>query len=219
MTEKSISELSREHIRKQFENGYDYTIKSNRINDKKAIVESLGLDKKKGEDIYVHQYRKVVKQLGLNMEDYVDTRIRLPRSNLKATITAKPQGPLFEPKSDPVEKIKQEITLEQPEIQQLQQKIQVELKNEHITSGTIEGILEAIWSILKIRWPLDQLTKDEKESLSKMWLPGFKKYLSENWAYIGIPFLSTLGIFLSKTVKARELRKEKDLNQINIIKS
>jgi len=211
MEEKFISELIRDQIHNQFDNGYDYTIKSNIVNDKKAIVEYLGLDKKKGDDIYVHQFHKVVKQRGLDIKNYVATRIRIPKSGLKATITAKPQRPYFEPEPDPVERIKQEITLEQPEIQQLQQKIQVELKNEHITQKSIEGILETIWSTLKIKLPLDQLTKEEKESLSTMWLPGFKKYLSENWAYIGIPFLSTLGIFLSKIVKARELRKEKDL--------
>ena len=132
MEGKSIAELMRGHIHNQFDNGYDYTIKSNRINDKKAIVESLGLDKKNGEDLYVHQYRKVVKQCGLNIEDYVDTRIRLPKSGLKATITPKPQQSYLEPEPDPVERIKQEITSEQPEIQQLQQKIQTELKNEHI---------------------------------------------------------------------------------------
>lgn len=211
MEEKSLAELMQDHIHNQFDNGYDYTIKSNILNDKKATVESLGLNKKKGNDIYVHQFPKVVKQRGLNIEDYITTRIRLPKSGLKATITPKPQQPYYEPEPDPVERIKQEITLEQPEIQQLQQKIQVELKNEHITPKTIEGVIESMWSILKIKWPLDQLTKEEKESLSKMWLPGFKKYLSENWAYIGIPFLSTLGIFSPKIVRARRLKKENDL--------
>ncbi len=210
MTEKSISELILDHIHNQFDNDYDYTMKSNIINDKSAIVESLGLDKKKGYDLYVHQFHKVVKQRSLDIKNFIATRIRLPKSDLKATIKPVPQYFYSEPEPDPVEQIKQEITLEQSEIQQLQQKIQVELKNEHLTPKSIEGVVESIWSVLKIKWPLEQLTTEEKDSLSKMWLPSFKKYLSENWAYLGIPFLSTLGIFGPKIAKARKLKKEKD---------
>ena len=214
MTEKSISELIREHIHNQFDNDYDYTIKSNIINDKSAIIESFRLDKKKGEDLYVHQFHKVVKQRRLDIKKFISTRIRLPKSDLKATIKPAPQHFNFEPELDPVEQIKQKITLEQPQIQQiqqLQQKIQVELKNEHLTPKSIEGVLETVWYVLKIKWPLDQLTTEEKDSLSRMWLPPFKKYLSENWAYIGIPFLSTLGIFAPKIITARRLKKEKEL--------
>jgi len=219
VTEKSISELIRDHIHNQFDNDYDYTIKSNIINDKSAIIESFRLDKKKGEDLYVHQFHKVVKQRRLDIKKFISTRIRLPKSDLKATIKPVPQYFYSEPEPDPVEQIKQKITLEQPEIQQLQQKIQVELKNEHLTPKSIEGVVESIWSVLKIKWPLEQLTNEEKDSLSKMWLPSFKKYLNENWAYIGIPFLSTLGIFGPKIAKARKLKKEKTLNQISIIQS
>ncbi len=214
MTEKSISELIREHIHNQFDNDYDYTIKSNINNDKSAIVESLRLDKKKGEDLYVHQFHKVVKQRRLDIKKFISTRIRLPKSDLKATIKPEPQHFYIEPEPDPVAQIKQKITLEQPEIQQLQQKIQAELKNEHLTPKSIEGVVETMWSALKIKWPLDQLTTEEKDSLSKMWLPSFKKYLSENWAYIGIPFLSTLGIFGPKIAKARKLKKEKETEKI-----
>jgi len=219
MTEKPISELIRDHIHNQFDNDYDYTIKSNIINDKSAIIESFRLDKKKGEDLYVHQFHKVVKQRRLDIKKFISTRIRLPKSDLNATIKPVPQYFYSEPEPDPVEQIKQKITLEQPEIQQLQQKIQAELKNEHLTPKSIEGVMETMWSVLKIKWPLEQLTKEEKDSLSKMWLPSFKKYLSENWAYIGIPFLSTLGIFGPKIAKARKLKKEKTLNQISIIQS
>ena len=210
MTEKSISELILDHIHNQFDNDYDYTMKSNIINDKSAIVESLGLDKKKGYDLYVHQFHKVVKQRSLDIKNFIATRIRLPKSDLKATIKPVPQHFYIEPEPDPVEQIKQKITLEQPEIQQLQQKIQAELKNEHLTPKSIEGVLETIWSALKIKLPLDQLTKEEKETLSKMWLMPCKKYLSENWAYIGIPFISTLGIFGPKIARARKLKKEKE---------
>ena len=210
MAEKSISELIREHIHNQFDNDYDYTIKSNISNDKSAIVESLGLDKKKGEDLYVHQFHKVIKQRRLDIKKFISKRIRLPKSDLKATIKPVPQHFYFEPEPDPVEQIKQKITQEQPEIQQLQEKIQVAQKNEHLTPKSIEGVLETIWSALKIKLPLDQLTKEEKEILSKMWLTPCKKYLSENWAYIGIPFLSTLGIFAPKIAKARKLKKEKE---------
>ena len=71
MTEKSISELILDHIHNQFDNDYDYAMKSNIINDKSAIVESLGLDKKKGNDLYVHQFHKVVKQCRLDIKNFI----------------------------------------------------------------------------------------------------------------------------------------------------
>jgi len=211
----SASELIRKHIHNQFDKGYDYASKYNRKIDRTATVESLGLDQEKGYDIYNHQFKKVLKQRKLNATDYLETRFRRPQfSDLKATIKAEPQGPFIE--EDPIEKIKKEINREQQEtrLQDNAVEVQKQLINEHIDAEAIQGVLEAFWLLLKIKWPdLDQLTKEEKQSLSLMWLPSVRKYLSEHWIYIGIPFISTIGIFAKHIKEARDKKKEKDTEQ------
>jgi len=216
LEKKSSSELIREHIRKQFEKDYDYEGKYNRRIDRKAIVELLSLDKKKGYDIYNHQFKKVLKQLRKNPSDYLETRFRRPKfSDLKATIKAMPQR--LEPPPDPVETIKHEIQNEQPEVVQLKESKQIELvqiKNEHIGPEAVESALEGLWTFIKLKYPmLDGLTKEEKESLARMWLPAFRRYLSEHLAYIGIPLLATIGILTKHIKDARDKQKEKDKKQ------
>jgi len=207
----SASELIRKHIDNQFEKGYDFTSKYNRKMDRTAIVESLGLDTEKGYDLYNHQFKKILKQRKLDASNYLETRFRRPQfSDINAIIKPEPQGPFIE--ENPVEKIKNEINKEQQDahIQNNTTDIQKQLINEHINVESIQGVLEAFWLLLKIKWPeLDQLTKEEKQSLSQMWLPAFRKYLTENWVYIGLPLISTIGIFTKHIKEARDKKKKR----------
>jgi len=208
----SNSELIRKHIDNQFEKGYDFTSKYSRKIDRIAIVESLGLDTEKGYDLYNHQFKKILKQRKLDVTNYLETRFRRPQfSDINATIKPEPQGSLIE--ENPIEKIKNEINREEQytHIQNNTTEIQKQLINEHIDVESIQGVLEAFWLLLKIKWPeLDQLTKEEKQSLSQMWLPAFRKYLTENWLYIGLPFISTIGIFTKHIKEARDKKKKRE---------
>ena len=212
MTEKSVSELIREHILKQFENGYEYTIKYNRRIDRKAIVELLGLDKKKGYDIYNHQFKKVLKQLKKDSSDYLETRFRRPTfSGIKATITAKPQGPIFEP--DPVEKIKQEIKQQEPQLQQhLEEQLQqAQKEDESITREIIAEFWQGLWVLLKMQNKyLEDLTYEEKTALGRLWLPFFYNYTSEMFRIVVLPSIITIAMFGKHIVDARRIQKEKN---------
>lgn len=215
MTEKSVSELIREHILKQFENDYDYTSKYNRRVDRRAIVEELGLDTKKGYDIYNHQFKKVLKQLKKDPSDYLETRFRRPKySYLKATITAKPQR--LEPSPDPVEKIKQEIRQEEPQLQQHveEQLEQARKVDDEITSQIIAQFWQALWILLKIKNKcLEDLTDEEKTILGRLWLPFFRMYTGEMFRLIVIPSIITFAIFGKHVVDARRIRNEKNTKQ------
>jgi hypothetical protein len=205
----SSSELIRKHIHNQFEKGYDFTSKLNRKIDRTAIIESLGLDIEKGYDIYNHQFKKILNQRKLNAVDYLETRFRRPQfSDINAIIKPEPQELFVE--ENPIEKIKSEISIEEnTNVQNNSTGIQKELINEHIDVESIQGVLEAFWLLLKIKWPdIDQLTKEEKQSLSQMWLPVFRKYLTENWIYFGLPLISTIGIFTKHIKEAREKKQE-----------
>jgi len=216
LEKKSSSEIIRDHIKNQLEKGYDYTEKYNRKIDRKAITESLGLDKKKGYDIYNHQFKKILKQLRKDPSNYLETRFRRPKfSDLKATIKAEPQR--LEPPPDPVETIKHEIRNEQQEAAQLKEakltELQTQVKNEHIEPTAVEAAFEGLWTIPKLWWPLESLTKEEKEALGRMWLPFFRKYLSEHLAYIGLPLLATIGIFGKHIKEARDKKKKREAKE------
>jgi len=204
----SASELIRKHIHNQFEKGYDFTSKYNRKIDRTAIVESLELDTEKGYDLYNHQFKKILKQRKLNATNYLETRFRRPQfSDINATIKPEPQGPFIE--EDPVKKIKNEINREQQDTQS----VQPQIKNEQIDVTAVATAFEGLWALLKLWWSLESLTKEEKESLGSIWLPAFRKYLTENWVYIGLPLISTIGIFTKHIKEARDKKKEKDTEQ------
>jgi len=42
-----------------------------------------------------------------------------------------------------------------------------------------------------------------------MWLPAFRTYLTENWVYIGLPLISTIGIFTKHIKEARDKKKKR----------
>jgi hypothetical protein len=73
---------------------------------------------------------------------------------------------------------------------------------------SVSATLNALFLMFRFSYPdLELLTKEEKESLGKVWLPAFNKYLTENWALIGVPIFATAGIFLPKLIEARKKKK------------
>lgn len=79
-----------------------------------------------------------------------------------------------------------------------------------LDADSVSASLSALYLSLKIGFPeLDALTDEEKKSLGKLWLPAFKKYLTEMQAIVIIPLLATLGIFGPKIAKARKAAKDK----------
>ena len=121
---------------------------------------------------------------------------------MNVTIKPEPQDPILE--KNPVEIINEEI------IQQNPQSIQPQIKNEHIDPVAVESTFEGLWTLLKLKWPLEDLTKEERQSLGRIWLPIFKRYFSENWAYIGLPFFAAIGIFGKHIIKARAKKKKRE---------
>jgi len=211
LEKKSLRELVLDYTQNLFERGYDFTIKYNRKKARQGFIDAYKLDPKKGADTWNHVFPVFLRKNKLKKEEYLETRFRRPLfSDLKATITAKPQGPIVE--KHPVEIINEELKQKESEIQPQTEQIQV--KNEHIEAEAIESALGGLWALIKLKYPeLDQLTKEEKESLARMWLPAFRKYLNEYWTYLGMPLLATIGILANKIKKARDKKKEKDTKE------
>ena len=184
--------------------------KSNRKTARQGFIDTYNLDQKKGSDIFNHAFPKFLRKNRLKKEDFLETRLLKPKdSDMKATIKPKPQSFAFE--KSPVDVVNEEVQ-QQQKLQPIQ--AQPQIKNEHIDPVAVESTFEGLWTLLKIKWPLEKLTKEERESLGRIWLPLFRKYLSENWVYIGLPILAAIGIFGKHIIKARRTKKENQLKAI-----
>jgi len=180
--------------------------KSNRKTARQGFIDTYNLDQKKGSDIFNHAFPKFLRKNRLKKDDFLETRLLKPKnSDMNATIKPKPQSFAFE---------KSAVDIVNEEIQQQQVGGQPQIKNEHIDPVAVESTFEGLWTLLKLKWPLEDLTKEERQSLGRIWLPIFKRYFSENWAYIGLPILAAIGIFGKHIIKARKIKKENELQVI-----
>ena len=203
MPKQSLSEKALQQIQVLQERNYDFTNKYNRKKAREGFIDTFKLDHKKGSDLWNHVFRKFLRKNRLKKEDFLETRFRRPKnSDINAIIKPEPQGPIIE--KNPVEIVNEEI------IQQNPQSIQPQIKNEHIDAAAVATAFEGLWALLKLWWPLESLTKEEKESLGNMWLPAFRKYLTENWVYIGLPLIATIGIFTKRIKEARDKKKKRE---------
>ncbi len=178
--------------------------KYNQREARQGFIDLFKLEQKKGEDIWNHTFPKFLRKNRLKKEDFLKTRFRKAKnSDINATIKPEPQVPIIEKNS--VEIVNEEI------IQQSSQPIQAQLqiKNEYIDVTAVTAAFEGLWALLKLWLPLESLTKEEKESLGIMWLPAFRTYLTENWVYIGLPLISTIGIFTKHIKEARDKKKKR----------
>jgi len=204
MKDTSASEKALDYMQKHHDRDSNYfQSKYNQRQARQGFIELYKLEQKKGEDIWNHAFPKFLRKNKLKKIDFLKTRFRKPKNlDMNATIKPEPQDPILE--NNPVEIVNEEI------IQQNPQSIQPQIKNEHIDVAAVEAAFEGLWTLLKLLWPLESLTKEEKESLGSMWLPVFRKYLTENWTYIGLPVIVTIGIFTKHIKEARDKKKKRE---------
>ncbi len=203
---ESLSEKAIKYMQKFHDRDSDYFQgKYHQREARQGFIDLYKLDQKKGEDLWNHVFSKFLRKNRLKKDDFIKTRFRRPASDMKATIKPKPQEFICE--KPQVEIVNEEIQQRQsaPQVREL-----VQIKNEHIDPIAVESTFEGLWTILKLKWPLENLTNEEIQALGRMWLPIFKRYFSENWAYIGLPFLAAIGIFGKHIIKARAKKKKRE---------
>ena len=207
MKESSYSEKALEYMQKLYDHDSNYfQSKYNQREARQGFIELYKPDQKKGEDIWNHIFPKFLRKNKLKKEDFIKTRFRRHKpTDINATIKPEPQRSTIE--KHPVDIVNEEI------IQQSSQPIQAQfqIKNEQISPESIEAVFEGLWAGLRLWWPLDDLTKEEKKALGGMWIPAFRKYLTEKWAIIGIPLSATLGIIMPKIANARKEARAKKM--------
>ena len=208
---ESLSEKAIKYMQKFHDRDSDYFQgKYHQREARQGFIDLYKLDQKKGEDLWNHVFSKFLRKNRLKKDDFIKTRFRRPASDMKVTIKAKPQEFVFE--KPQVEIVNEEIQQRQsaPQVQEL-----VQIKNEYVDPAAVESTFEGLWMILKLKWPLEDLTREEIQALGRMWLPVFKRYFSENWAYIGLPFFAAIGIFGKHIIKAKAKKKKREDKEQN----
>lgn len=203
----SLADLLRNHINSKLQKNFDYSLATNRKQDildfieaNKATLNKEQLNIKTIRPSHNTALDECLKNKGIDPQS-IGRKTKKPKfmGDLQATITPEPQAGTV----DQTQKQKPTgATTDQAGVQEVP--AQPIIFDEKAVSAT----LNAFFLMFKMGYPdLELLTNDEKESLGKVWLPAFNKYMTENWAIIGIPFLATLGIFIPKIVEARKKKK------------
>jgi len=203
----SLVDLLRNHINQQLQKNYDYSLASNRkqdilnfIENNKSILTKEQLNIKTIRPSHNTALDNCLKNKGIDPQS-IGRKSKKPKfmGDLNAIITPEPQAGTV----DQTQKQKPQAGVTpQAGVDQVQ--AQVIIFDEKAVSAT----LNAFFLMFRLGYPdLELLSNEEKESLGKVWLPAFNKYMTENWAIIGIPLLATFGIFIPKIVEARKKKK------------
>lgn len=232
LSPKSMSQQMEDFINELLDQGVDLTVKSNKRNAGIKFCDSHNIDRKKGLDLFFKLLKKVLKKRGFVVSDFIPPRSKKPKTDLKANITPKPKskdlrdtveaeartGAIGEKTDGKLEKKKikklvydkdgKSIGEAEVEVFTSQDGTRVYHDWEHFDEEGVSASINAFYITIRVAYPeLESLSLEEKKSLGKMWVPAFKRYLTENWAYIGIPFLATMGMFMPKLVAARSKKK------------
>lgn len=208
---KSQADLLRDWINLKLDQKYDYSSSSNITAD----IKSFCVQKKQNEKSVRPSYNRILNQCLKNRNISLDTlgrKTRKPKFNksLQSKIEPSPVGEITPTKTGKDEKgvvTTKTIQYYDKEGRPIITKPVHDWEN--FDAEGVGATLNAFFIMVRITYPeLEALTDEEKKSLGRMWLPAFQRYLSENWAYIGIPFLATMGMMLPKIAAARRVHKE-----------
>jgi len=194
----------------------------NRRKFKNQVLDELGMNDKKGRNLYSYVYTKFLKRKKKYNDEYAHIK-KLPtpkNSEINATTTAQPSGMTIEPRKTEVEKIKEEIQVEHPQLDS-SDKEEMDFDLEHFEQAShlipVESISifwDGVWQLMKLKWSMiERFTQQERESLGMMWQPFFEKHTSEKFVLLGIPLIMTFGIFAGKIREGIRLKRERKLRE------
>jgi len=202
-------------IETKVKSNYDYSLATNRRLDIETFIEThnkkydnkLKLDSVRASHFPI--LNKVLKAQGIDPESLGRRKNRKTglkyQGDMNSQITPSPQAgetDTTKPKIDP----------KNPQGLQGQGIIPpVEIFSRESVSASFAGL----FLTLKVAFPdLEDLTDEEKKSLGELWHSAFNLYISnEKMAVIGIPLISTLGMFIPKILASRKktkIRKSKE---------
>jgi len=202
-------------IESKVKSNFDYSLATNRRSDIENFIEANNKkyeNKLKLESVRASHFpilNKVLKAQGIDPESLGRRKNRKTglkyQGDMNSKITPSPQA-------GETDTTKPKIATGQVNAQGqlIQQPIQ-EIFSKESVSASFAGL----FLTLKVAFPdLEDLTDQEKKSLGELWHSAFNLYISnEKMAVIGIPLISTLGMFIPKILASRKktkIRKSKE---------
>jgi hypothetical protein len=205
--QKQLAPLLREHIQKNIDSKYDYTTATARKMDiqnfmeinKDVLEKDITLNKVRSshDPILKQLWKKSGNAEVLERQHKGKNKLKFNGDMNRGNIDPKPQ----KGKND-----------ESPDTKPTPQGLEQPIPQVAIQAYSVEAVsatFSALFLTLKTAFPqMEDLTDDEKKALGEMWQPAFNLYLqNEKLAVIGIPILSTLGLFVPKVLDARKKGK------------
>jgi len=206
-TKPSLADLLKNHVNQKLSENFDYSLATNRKQDILNFIEANKnvLDKNQQKVNTIRPSHNTaldecLKNKGIDPRSIGRSK-RTPKftGDLNATITPAPQAGVV----DSTVKIGAQV-------QGVDQAGQIIIQPQPMIfdEKSVSATLSAIFLMFRFAYPdLELLTDEEKDSLGKVWLPAFNKYLTDNWAIIGVPLFATAGIFLPKLIRARKAKQ------------
>lgn len=209
---KSQADLLRDWINKKLDQKFDFSKSSEVTADIQHFCNAhpnLKQNVKKLRPSYDRILKECAKNRNLELEHLGKKTKRLKfNKKLQAKIEPHPVGKVTQTQTQtsttgtqtpPVVLDKDGKPIPQPEIHNWQ----------NFDEESVGAAWGAFYSMFGIAYPeLKPLSDSKQKSLGKIWLPAFQRYLTENWAILGVPFIATIGLLLPDILEARRLHKQ-----------
>jgi len=213
---QSLADLLRNHINQKLGENFDYSLAINRKQDIQLFYDSNKTNLEKKQNIvsirpsHVKILEECMKHKGIDIA-VLGKKTHAPKfsGDLNPTITPMPQAGQVDTAPKTKTPVGQMVATPQAGAGVITpQGVIVQQAPPIFDNESVSATLNAVFLMFRFSYPdLELLTKEEKDSLGKVWLPAFNKYLTENWALIGVPIFATAGIFLPKLIEARKKKK------------
>ena len=192
----SISDMLRKDIRKELDQGVDYSTTAKRNEFHEKFLKSHP-NITCGRALISRRFKEIYEERGIDL--YSVGLSRKKRYNVKLADEIKKQVEIA--------KQEQKAELAIPE-EQIQSESIPELKYDYLTVQSVSAVFRGMFSPLRAISPELELSKETADLLAEMWIPGIRKLGNEKFQYLVLPTIGACGIIGTHVYEGYRLHKE-----------
>ncbi|MEX0862603.1 hypothetical protein [Nitrosopumilus sp.] len=191
---QSISDMLRKEIRKELDQGADYstTAKRNEFHEKFLKRHpDITCDR----TLISRRFKEAYEERGVDLYSVGLSRKKKYNEKLAAEINEKA-------------KISKQEAEPEMHKEQLQESVIPELKYDYLTVQSVSAVFRGMLSPLRAINPELELSQEEADCLAQIWIPGIKKLGSEKFQYLVLPTIGACGMIGTHVYEGYRLHKE-----------
>jgi len=191
---QSTSDMLREAIRKELDEGADFSDTAKRNEFHKRFLEDhpgIACDR----TLIVKIFKEIYEERGVDL--YSVGLSRKKKYNVKRAA---------EINKAKINRQKEEKSTIHEE--QSQESVISELKYDYLTVQSVSAAIQGMLSPLRLISPELKLSQEESDLLAGMYIPGIKKFGSEKFQYLVLPFFGASGLIGTHICEGYYLHKE-----------